>query len=227
MTGFNSLLLQDSMNMAGAEIVLFHDYAMLLMSLILMGFVVFSLMVLKTGSWFVKGYGSSEMLEISWTMIPGFLLYSLGVPSLFLMYYIEGNTKYDLTLKVTGHQWYWSYEVSEYGGEMSFDSYMINDEDLQVGGYRLLDVDNSVVLPYLSKIRVLVTSGDVLHAWALPSMGMKIDAIPGRLNFMNIMSFRPSSVYGQCSEICGVNHSFMPIHIEFVGWEGFLNANVA
>nr|WRW10891.1 cytochrome c oxidase subunit 2 [Microcosmus sp. z YZ-2024] len=227
MTGYNFLLLQDSFNMAGIQILLFNDYAMILMLFIFVGFVGFSLLIVNTGGQFVKGYSNSEMLEIVWTVIPGFLLFSLGVPSLFLMYYIEGSTKYDLTLKVSGHQWYWSYEINEYGGEISMDSYMVDITSMGVnGGYRLLEVDNSVVLPYLSKIRVLITSEDVLHSWALPSMGMKIDAVPGRLNFMNIISYRPSSVYGQCSEICGVNHSFMPIHIEFMGWEEFLMSNV-
>nr|YP_008082960.1 cytochrome c oxidase subunit II [Polycarpa mytiligera]CCO25739.1 cytochrome c oxidase subunit II [Polycarpa mytiligera] len=223
MSMYNMLMLQDMVNWSGVECSLFHDYSLMLLCFILVGFVLFMEIIIYTGSYFVKGYNSSDMLEFTWTVVPGLLLYSLGVPSLYLMYFMEGATKYDLTLKVVGHQWYWSYEISEYGGEMEFDSYMVNLEDLGMGGYRLLEVDNSVVLPYLTKIRVLVTSGDVLHSWALPSMGLKVDACPGRLNFMNLLSFRPVSMFGQCSEICGINHSFMPIHIEFLSWDDFLN----
>lgn len=165
MTRYNFLLLQDSFNIAGIQILLFNDYAMVLMLFIFVRFVRFSLLIINTRGQFVKGYSNSEMLEIVWTVIPRFLLFSLRVPSLFLIYYIERSTKYDLTLKVSRHQWYWSYEINEYGREISVDSYIIDINTIEeVRGYRLLEVDNSVVLPYLSKIRVLITSEDVLHS---------------------------------------------------------------
>nr|YP_010845465.1 cytochrome c oxidase subunit II [Pyura mirabilis]UPP55920.1 cytochrome c oxidase subunit II [Pyura mirabilis] len=225
MTMYNSLLLQDCYNNIGVEVLLFHDYSLMVLVFILVGFLLFSVMILNTSGFLVSGYRSSEFLEFSWTVVPGFLLLSLGVPSLFLMYFMEGATKYDLTLKAMGHQWYWSYEMHEFGVEMSFDSYMKGDTE--VGDYRLLDVDHRVILPYLSKIRVLISSGDVLHSWALPSMGVKADACPGRLNMLSVMSYRPGSIFGQCSEICGVNHSFMPIHLEFVDWDNYLSAVVS
>nr|YP_008082973.1 cytochrome c oxidase subunit II [Pyura gangelion]CCO25752.1 cytochrome c oxidase subunit II [Pyura gangelion] len=224
MTMYNSLLLQDTYNNVGTEVLLFHDYSLMVLMLILVMFLFFMKIVFKSTKFMLKGYYSSELLEFSWTLVPGLLLISLGVPSLFLMYFMEGATKYDLTMKAIGHQWYWSYEINEFGGELAFDSYMNNE--IQNSTYRLLDVDQHVELPYMTKVRVLVSSTDVLHAWALPSMGIKVDACPGRLNLLSIYSFRPGSIFGQCSEICGVNHSFMPIHLEFSDWNNFLKGIV-
>nr|NP_038245.1 cytochrome c oxidase subunit II [Halocynthia roretzi]BAA88256.1 Cytochrome oxidase subunit II [Halocynthia roretzi] len=224
---YNSLGLQDCFNYIGMEVYLFHDYSMLIVLFILIGVMLSVLVILGSGGYMVKGYRSSEFLELTWTVVPGFLLMSLGVPSLFLMYYMEGAVKYDLTVKAVGHQWYWSYEIGDYGEGIEFDSYMVGLDDLVVEIHRLLNVDNSLVLPYLTKIRVLVGSGDVLHAWALPSGGLKADACPGRLNVLSLGVCRPGSMYGQCSEICGVNHSFMPIHVEWVSWEDFLMSHAA
>nr|YP_003331146.1 cytochrome c oxidase subunit II [Styela plicata]CAL24340.1 cytochrome c oxidase subunit II [Styela plicata] len=226
MSMFNSLLLQDMYNLVGVECYLFHDYAMALLLLILVGFLLIMWGMVETGNYYVNKYSFSNMLEFVWTVIPAFFLFSLGVPSLCLMYYMEGANSSDLTLKVIGHQWYWSYEINDFGGEVSLDSYMTPTKSLPIGGYRTLEVDNSLVLPMLSNIRVLVTSSDVLHSWALPSMGMKVDACPGRLNLMSLMSMRPGVIFGQCSEICGVNHSFMPIKVEFVDWVTFLKSNL-
>nr|QNO34168.1 cytochrome c oxidase subunit II [Halocynthia hilgendorfi ssp. n. KRK-2020] len=227
MSMYNSLGLQDCYNNIGVEVFLFHDYCLLLSLVILVAVCLGSVLSLGSGGYFVGAYSSSELLELVWTVVPGFLLMSLGVPSLFLMYYMEGGFKYDLTVKVLGHQWYWSYELGDYGMGWDVDSYMVDVGSMSVGGYRLLCVDNSLVLPYLTKVRALVMSTDVLHSWALPSLGMKTDACPGRLNSMGLSVGRPGSTYGQCSEICGVNHSFMPIHIEWVSWEAFLSAGVS
>nr|YP_009029830.1 cytochrome c oxidase subunit II [Botrylloides giganteus]CCO25724.1 cytochrome c oxidase subunit II [Botrylloides giganteus]CDM98952.1 cytochrome c oxidase subunit II [Botrylloides giganteus] len=223
MSMYNMLLLQDMVGWVGIEAGLFHDYTMMLLCLITVGFCLFLYFMVSSGAYIIKGYSSSDYLEFTWTVVPAFLLYSLGVPSLYLMYFMEGASKYDLTLKVIGHQWYWSYELNDFNSVVEFDSYMVNLSDLGVGDFRLLEVDNVVSLPFLSKVRVLVSSGDVLHAWALPSLGLKIDACPGRLNFMNVSCLRPSLVFGECSEICGVNHSFMPIGVEFVSWDDFLS----
>lgn len=107
--------------------------------------------------------------------------------------------------------------------DYGIDSYMVPTEDLRVGDFRLLEVDNSLVLPYLTKVRMVTSSTDVIHRWALPAMGLKVDSVPGRLNVLNLFSYKPGSYYGQCSEICGINHSFMPIHVEFVGWSEFIS----
>lgn len=170
----------------------------------------------------------APLLEIIWTIIPALILIFIAIPSFSLLYSIDEVIEPLLTIKVIGHQWYWSYEFLDprvifdlYSGntssdiENSFDSYMIADEDLHDNiGNRLLDVDNKLYLPVETNIRVLVTSGDVLHSWAIPSLGIKLDACPGRLNQTSVYIKRPGEFYGQCSEICGVNHGFMPIKIQ-------------
>ena len=131
-----------------------------------------------------------------------------------------------ITLKVIGNQWYWSYEYSdnlEFSDEsLIFDSYMVQEDDLLIGQFRLLEVDNRVIVPTNSHIRVLITASDVLHSWAIPSLGIKLDACPGRLNQTSMFIKREGVFYGQCSEICGVNHAFMPIVVEAVSLEDYL-----
>lgn len=132
-----------------------------------------------------------------------------------------------VTLKVIGHQWFWTYEYSDYNNENNeksivFDSYMITEEDLEKGQLRLLEVDNPVVLPVKTHVRVLVTSADVLHCWAIPSLAVKIDACPGRLNQISLFIKREGTFYGQCSELCGINHGFMPIMIDCVSIERYI-----
>nr|YP_010032392.1 Cox2 [Schizocladia ischiensis]QOW07606.1 Cox2 [Schizocladia ischiensis] len=170
----------------------------------------------------------STTLEVVWTVLPAFLLMLIGVPSFALLYSMEEVIDPSLTLKVVGHQWYWSYEYSDYasmeGGEsLNFDSYMIPTEDLTPGELRLLEVDNRVVLPTNTHIRLLITAADVLHSWAVPSLGVKTDACPGRLNQACIFIKREGVFYGQCSEICGVNHGFMPIVVEAVSLEKYVD----
>lgn len=152
-------------------------------------------------------------------MVPIFVLLFLAIPSLRVLYYIDDIDPY-VTFKAIGRQWYWSYELM--GFDLEFDSYMVSS--LGVGEFRLLDVDHRLVLPVGKNIRGLVTGGDVIHCWALPSAGVKADAVPGRLNQINFNIVRSGVFYGQCSEICGANHSFMPIVVEglssalFLGW---------
>lgn len=132
-----------------------------------------------------------------------------------------------MTIKAIGHQWYWSYEYSDYQTKgidtISFDSYMIPEEDLEIGQLRLLEVDNRVVVPTHTHVRVLVTSTDVLHSWAVPSLGVKVDAVPGRLNQLSFFVQREGLYYGQCSELCGVNHGFMPIVVEAVSLNDYID----
>jgi cytochrome c oxidase subunit 2 len=166
-------------------------------------------------------------IEIIWTVTPSIILMILAVPSFALLYSMDEIIDPSVTLKVIGHQWFWSYEYSDYSNEnneksVAFESYMITDEDLQQGQLRLLEVDNPVVLPIKTHIRVLVTSGDVLHSWAVPSLGVKIDACPGRLNQVSLFIKREGTFYGQCSELCGINHGFMPIMIDCVSIERYI-----
>jgi heme/copper-type cytochrome/quinol oxidase subunit 2 len=132
-----------------------------------------------------------------------------------------------ITLKVIAHQWYWSYEYSDYNASeedgIAFDSYMIQEDDLELGQLRLLEVDNRVILPVNTHIRVLITSTDVIHNWAIPSLGIKCDAYPGRLNQVNTFIKREGIFHGQCSELCGVNHGFMPIVVEAVSLKDYVS----
>jgi cytochrome c oxidase subunit 2 len=164
---------------------------------------------------FVK-FSHSNELEIGWTVIPAIILLFLAVPSFSLLYSLDESINPSLTLKVVGHQWYWSYEYSDFWSQfncesLSFDSYMIEDDEVIKGRFRTLEVDNRVVIPTRVHIRVLVTSADVLHSWAVPSLGVKIDACPGRLSQVSLYAQRKAMYFGQCSEICGINHGFMPI----------------
>ena len=171
-------------------------------------------------------YGT--IIEIVWTIVPALVLLLVAIPSFTLLYSMDEVLDPMLTLKVIGHQWFWSYEYSDYTTLSSltdtsfiYDSYMILEEDLAIGEFRLLEVDHRVVLPTHTHIRVLVTSTDVLHSWAIPSLGLKIDACPGRLNQVSTFINRPGVYYGQCSEICGINHGFMPIALEAVNFKDY------
>lgn len=157
------------------------------------------------------------VLEIVWTIIPAFVLVAIAIPSFALLYDIDELVDPTLTVKVVGHQWYWSYEYSDYqNGELMFDSYMIPEGDLAEGQLRLLEVDRKLWLPIFTHIRILVTATDVLHCWAVPSLGVKMDCVPGRLNQVSLFLKREGVFYGQCSELCGVNHGFMPIAVKAV-----------
>ena len=166
------------------------------------------------------------VLEIVWTTVPALILLSIAVPSFALLYSMDEIIDPVLTLKVIGHQWYWSYEYSdtlEDDESVAFDSYMVQEDDLDIGQFRLLEVDNRVILPTNTHIRVLITAADVLHCWAIPSLGLKLDACPGRLNQTSMFIKREGVFYGQCSEICGVNHGFMPIVIEAVSMDDYFS----
>jgi len=207
---WNSMSLQDALNITLEQIIYFHDYLIIIMLVIIVivgYFIGFALLG--------KGYSSSivanHVVESLWTILPIVVLILLVYPSIYLLYLIDENrTDFLCTLKVVGHQWYWVYELDSFGLS-EVDSY-INTE----GVVRLLDVDNRVIVPSQEFIRALITSDDVLHSWALPALGLKIDAVPGRLNQFIFIVILNSVVHGQCSEICGVNHSFIPIVLEFV-----------
>jgi len=151
-------------------------------------------------------------LEVMWTIVPVLILIIIAVPSFKLLYYTDRVAEPEMTLKVTGYQWYWGYEYPDHDG-INFVSYMIEDEDITENQVRLLSTDNPVVLPIDTDIQILVTAGDVLHSWAMPALGLKTDAVPGRLNETWVRITKPGIYYGQCSEICGVKHAYMPIEI--------------
>jgi len=175
----------------------------------------------------IDNFTHSTLLEIIWTIVPVLILMVIAIPSFALLYSMDEILDPSITLKVVGHQWYWSYEYSDYNHlaeeneGLNFDSYMIAEEDLVLGSFRLLEVDNRVVLPINTHVRILVTAADVLHSWAIPSFGIKVDACPGRLNQTSLFIKRPGVFYGQCSEICGTNHGFMPIAVEAVSLKDY------
>ena len=166
-------------------------------------------------------------IEIIWTITPAIILMIIAVPSFSLLYSVDEIINPSISLNVVGHQWYWSYEYSDYLTQdfdsIDFDSYLIPESDLQKGQLRLLEVDNRVILPIETHVRVVVTSTDVLHCWAIPSFGIKLDACPGRLNQTSLYIKREGTYYGQCSEICGINHGFMPIVVEAVELQQYID----
>jgi cytochrome c oxidase subunit 2 len=209
----------------------FHDYLVFFCILIciLVFWFLFRIIILfgNKNNNDVQMFTHSSTLEIIWTISPAIVLVFLAVPSFALLYSLDELIDPDLTLKVVGHQWYWSYEYSDYSNiydneSLNFDSYMISTSDLTLGSFRLLEVDNRIVLPINTHIRVLITAADVLHCWTIPSFGIKVDACPGRLSQAFLFLNREGTYYGQCSEICGVNHGFMPIVVVGVTLENYL-----
>jgi cytochrome c oxidase subunit 2 len=168
----------------------------------------------------------STCIEVLWTIIPAVILAGIAIPSFSLLYSMDELTSPFLTVKCVGHQWYWSYE---YSGRMGFDetflrfdSYLISEDDLEMGQFRLLEVDRRLILPSKTHLRIITSSSDVIHCWAVPALGLKIDACPGRLNQTSLFIKRNGTFYGQCSEICGANHGFMPIAINVISFRDFV-----
>jgi cytochrome c oxidase subunit 2 len=218
--------LQDPATPVMEGMLLFHDY--LMMFLIAIGiFVTWMLTSVYVffGDDTVPGaevFAHDSVLETVWTLVPAMLLIMISIPSFALLYSLDELITPEFTLKVIGHQWYWSYEYNDcIVGKIAFDSYMVPTADLTVGAFRLLEVDNRAVLPIGCHVRVLVTAADVLHSWSVPAFGIKIDACPGRLSQGSLYIKRAGVYYGQCSEICGVNHGFMPVVVRALSLEKF------
>uniref|UniRef100_Q56I95 Cytochrome c oxidase subunit 2 n=2 Tax=Cellia TaxID=44534 RepID=Q56I95_9DIPT len=220
MATWGNLGLQDSSSPLMEQLNFFHDHTLLILTMItiLVGYIMGMLMFNKfTNRYLLHG----QTIEIIWTVLPAIILMFIAFPSLRLLYLMDEINTPSITLKSIGHQWYWSYEYSDFLN-LEFDSYMIPTNELETNGFRLLDVDNRIVLPMNNQIRILVTATDVLHSWTVPSLGVKVDATPGRLNQINFLINRPGLFFGQCSEICGANHSFMPIVIESIPMNYFI-----
>ena len=217
------LSFQDISTPLGESIVFFHDNVMFLIVLIVV-LVSWIMLVSIFNRYYYRYLIEGTIIEILWTLIPAFVLVFVAFPSLQLLYSMDEIVDPSLTIKAIGHQWYWSYEYSDIDEEgIEFDSYMIPTIDLESGDLRLLEVDNKVIIPVNTQIRVIVSGADVIHCFAVPSLGVKVDAIPGRLNQSSFLIKRPGFYYGQCSEICGSDHSFMPIVLEAVSQEKFFN----
>uniref|UniRef100_A0AAU6QGR1 Cytochrome c oxidase subunit 2 n=1 Tax=Prionospio sp. 5 MH-2023 TaxID=3059273 RepID=A0AAU6QGR1_9ANNE len=217
---WGQLSLQDAASPIMKLLISFHDHAMTLIILII-SLVLYAFISLMTNTFSSRYTHEAQMIETIWTILPAFLLLFLALPSLRLLYLMEEVLTPHMTVKAIGHQWYWSYEYADWHN-VSFDSYMVPTDELQSGQYRLLEVDNRAVIPYNVEVRLLVTAADVIHSWTVPALGVKADAIPGRLNQLSLVASRPGVFYGQCSEICGANHSFMPIVVEAVDYWAYM-----
>nr|YP_009114125.1 cytochrome c oxidase subunit II [Euphaea decorata]YP_009114138.1 cytochrome c oxidase subunit II [Euphaea ornata]AHC02122.1 cytochrome c oxidase subunit II [Euphaea decorata]AHC02134.1 cytochrome c oxidase subunit II [Euphaea ornata] len=212
---------QDAASPMMEQMVYFHDHTMMILLIItiMVGYVMMAMFWNKQTN---RNLLDGQKIETAWTVLPVFVLILIAMPSLRLLYLMDEISEPSITLKTVGHQWYWSYEYSDFN-HIEFDSYMIPQNDMELGMFRLLEVDNRAVLPMQAQIRVLVTAADVLHSWTVPSLGVKVDATPGRINQTSFFMNRPGLFYGQCSEICGANHSFMPITIESVKTKTFID----
>lgn len=211
---------QDAASPLMEQLIYFHDHAILIIILIIR-LVAYASVSLVTNSFLSRYTLEGQTIETIWTILPAVILIFLALPSLRLLYLLDEVGPCALTIKRIGHQWYWSYEYSDFLN-IEFDSYIIPTRELKSGQFRLLEVDHRAVVPVNADIRVLVTSADVIHSWAVPSLGVKADAVPGRLNQLRFFVKYPGIFYGQCSEICGANHSFMPIVLEAIEIDDFI-----
>nr|YP_010926808.1 cytochrome c oxidase subunit II [Procletes levicarina]WKF54315.1 cytochrome c oxidase subunit 2 [Procletes levicarina] len=221
MATWSALGLQDSASPLMEQLTFFHDHAMLVLILIttLVGYMLGSLFFNKLINRFLL---EGQTIEVIWTILPALILIFIALPSLHLLYLLDEVNTPSVTIKAIGHQWYWSYEYSDFL-QVEFDSYMTPTNELNDSGFRLLDVDNRTIIPMNTQVRVLISAADVIHSWTVPALGVKADAIPGRLNQVSFTVMRPGLFFGQCSEICGANHSFMPIVVESTSTKCFLD----
>nr|AFU50185.1 cytochrome c oxidase subunit II [Prioninae sp. MJTNT-2012] len=220
MATWKTLLLQDSASPLMEQLSFFHDHTLMILVIItvLVSQLMLTLFFNKlTHRYLLEG----QTIEIIWTILPAVTLVFIALPSLRLIYILDEINNPMITVKAIGHQWYWTYEYSDFKN-IEFDSYMIPINEMKSFNFRLLDVDNKMVVPYESHIRIIVTAADVIHSWTVPALGVKIDATPGRLNQASFFINRPGLFFGQCSEICGANHSFMPIVIESISTKYFI-----
>nr|WMQ72193.1 cytochrome oxidase subunit II [Okanagana magnifica]WMQ72215.1 cytochrome oxidase subunit II [Okanagana magnifica] len=221
MSNWSNINFQDAMSPLMEQLVFFHDHALVILIIItiIVGYMMSSLFL---NNMINRLLLEGQLIELIWTLLPAMTLVFIALPSLRLLYLLDEVNNPLLTIKIIGHQWYWSYEYSDFLN-VEFDSYMKFTNNLNMDEFRLIEVDNRVILPFNTQIRLMISSTDVIHSWAMPSLGIKVDAVPGRLNQVSILINRPGLIFGQCSEICGSNHSFMPIVVESINNKMFLN----
>jgi cytochrome c oxidase subunit 2 len=220
MATWNNLSTQDSSSPLIEQLIFFHDHTLIILIIIttLVRILIARLFFNKFNHRYLL---EGQTIEVIWTILPAVTLIFIALPSLRLLYILDEINNPLISIKTIGHQWYWSYEYSDFK-RLEFDSYIIPATEIKPFNFRLLDVDNRIILPFNSQIRIIVTAADVLHSWAISSLGIKIDATPGRLNQTRFLINRPGLIYGQCSEICGANHSFIPIVIEAISTNNFI-----
>nr|AID66518.1 cytochrome oxidase subunit II [Pemphigus tibetensis]AID66519.1 cytochrome oxidase subunit II [Pemphigus tibetensis] len=209
---------QNSNSPLMEQLIFFHDHTIFITLMIMSMITYMMIFIIKNNNINIK-ISENQFIEVIWTIIPPIILIFIALPSLHLLYLMDEIKSPILTIKIMGHQWFWSYEYSDFMN-IEFESYMINN--INKNNFRLIEVDNKTIMPYKFNIRLLVSSDDVIHSWTIPSLAIKMDAIPGRMNQINLFMNRPGLYFGQCSEICGINHSFMPIQIESIKLNKFI-----
>ena len=210
---------QEAASNGMKDIVWFHDYMLLPITTAIMGFVLFLILYAcirfrASKNPVASTTSHNTLVEVLWTLVPCLILVVLAVPSFKLLYEQDTIPKADVTIKAVGYQWYWGYEYPD--ENIIFDSYLVDEKDLKENQPRLLTVDNEIYVPVNKVVKVMITANDVLHAWALPSFGVKRDAVPGRINETWFKAEKTGTYYGQCSELCGIKHAFMPITVNVV-----------
>nr|QJT78390.1 cytochrome c oxidase subunit II [Tamalia coweni] len=209
---------QNSNSPLMEQLIFFHDHTIFITFSIMIMITYMMIFIIKNKFINIKIL-ENQFIEFIWTIIPPIILIFIAMPSLHLLYLMDEIKSPIMTIKIFGHQWFWSYEYSDFYN-IDFESYMINNINKE--NFRLIEVDNKTILPFKFNIRLLISSDDVIHSWTIPSLAIKIDAIPGRMNQINLFMNRPGLYFGQCSEICGINHSFMPIQIESINLNKFI-----
>nr|YP_008757717.1 cytochrome c oxidase subunit II [Cavariella salicicola]AGF93734.1 cytochrome c oxidase subunit II [Cavariella salicicola] len=212
------LSFQNSNSPLMEQLIFFHDHTIFIIIMIMTN-ITYMMMFIINNKFINIKISENQMIEFIWTIIPPIILIFIAMPSLHLLYLMDEIKCPIMTIKIFGHQWFWSYEYSDFSN-IEYESYMINN--LEKENFRLIEVDNKTIIPFKFNIRLLISSDDVIHSWTIPSLAIKIDAIPGRMNQINLFMSRPGMYFGQCSEICGINHSFMPIQIESINLKKFI-----
>nr|QLD96961.1 cytochrome c oxidase subunit 2 [Chiropterargas confusus] len=217
MSTWSNIMFPNSNSPIMEQLIFFHDHIMMVMLLIII-ITLYMMTNIFNNKLLSRYIMDNYFIETLWTIVPAVTLIYIALPSLRILYLMEETFNPSMTAKIIGHQWYWSYEYPNFN--VDYDSFMMTD--LNYTSFRLLDVDNRMIMPYNTNIQLLITSEDVIHSWAMLSLGIKMDAIPGRLNQTFFMANKPGLYFGQCSEICGANHSFMPIMLEITSINNFL-----
>lgn len=217
---WKSIYFSDANSPIIEQLIFFHDHTIIIITSII-ALISYIFINIISNKFYNRFLFENHQIEFIWTILPTFILIFIALPSLRLLYLIEENFNPSLSIKIIGHQWYWSYEYRDYNIE--FDSFIIPQNEINNYNFRLLDTDNNIIIPFNLHTRLLLTSNDVIHSWTIPRLGVKVDAVPGRLNQINFYSYRPGIFYGQCSEICGANHSFIPIALEVTSINNFIN----
>nr|UZT67505.1 cytochrome c oxidase subunit 2 [Trybliographa sp. ZJUH 20220008] len=218
MNSWNNLCFQDASSPIMEWLILFHDYTLFINLITTITIMITMMKTIKNN--LINLLIENQLIEIIWTILPVIVLIFLAIPSLKLLYLMDEMYQPMFSIKCLGNQWFWTYELTDFMNS-SFESYM--NKDINMNSFRLLDVDTNLILPLNTQLRLLISSNDVIHSFTIPSMGLKMDGIPGRLNQSNLYCNRPGMFFGQCSEICGANHSFMPICIEMTNLPNFIN----